>query len=46
MGFFAVTVHFFLNGMILNSISLGVRRLYGSHTGEKLAEAIKSVLDE
>ena len=46
MGFVAVTIHHFVKGMILKSLSLGVKRIYGSHTAENLAEAIKSMCDE
>ena len=46
MGFVAVTVHYFTKGMILKSISLGVKRIYGSHTGDLLAGAIKGICEE
>jgi hypothetical protein len=46
MGYIAVTVHFFVKGMILKSISLGVKRVCGSHNAETLAEAIKSMCED
>jgi hypothetical protein len=46
MGFIAITVHFFQPGFILKSISLGVKRIFGSHTAENLSESIKHFCDE
>jgi histidinol phosphatase-like PHP family hydrolase len=46
MGFIAITVHFFQTGFKLKSISLGVKRIFGSHTAENLCESIKHFCDE
>ena len=46
LGYVAATVHYFVKDLIMKSISLGVKRLPGSHTGERLADTIRAICDE
>lgn len=45
LGFLGITVHYYKK-FILKSISLGVKKLSGSHTAENLAEALTDFLNE
>ena len=45
MSFLGITVHFF-NGFNLKSLSLGIKRIIGSHTAKNLNNALMSIFVE